>query len=208
MNDAWTKCQERLSVKSITTDDRGYVSMSWSSTGSASDGMSMLDDIWETSLPASRPGKAKRGQASIEDGPNSPESRKRSRGNQSNCSENTSQNDNPRKRNLQTAQASLVRSLNGCDTLILEATQVLEMVAEDETAMSVGVLQVNKIVEKMEAKLTQQSIEVLTQGWQEGQPENRGTKCVGKMKDMLSSLKSVLVLVQSLQAKSGTEDQG
>lgn len=52
-----------MSLKSFSADEDGVVSMSWNHSSSTDDGLSLLDDIWETKLPES---KAKRTKA-VED---------------------------------------------------------------------------------------------------------------------------------------------
>lgn len=62
----WQQCTERITVKNITTDDHGHVSLAWQSTGSTDDGLSLLDEVWETKMPtagASSKGPNKRPKA-------------------------------------------------------------------------------------------------------------------------------------------------
>ena len=71
---------------------------------------------------------------------------------------------------------------------------------------AIAVVTITKLIDKVESKLTAQSVDLLTQGWEAGQPENRGTALVERMKSMASSLQLSKTLAICLQAKSGTED--
>lgn len=105
-----------------------------------------------------------------------------------------------------TTAASLIRSLNECDTLLLESKQCLGLFASSEMCTTLSVLSVGKLIDKLEGKLTAQSVEALTQGWEPGQPENRGCELVTDMKSMLTSLVPAKALASCLQAKRGQED--
>jgi hypothetical protein len=80
------------------------------------------------------------------------------------------------------------------------------MFEEAETFNAVAAASISKLLDKLEGKLTQSSIEALTQGWEPGQPENRGCELVQKMKAMVASLSLGKNLAQCLQAKPGAED--
>lgn len=210
----WQQCTDRMTVKSITADDHGHVSLAWQSTGSTEDdGMSLLDDIWETKMPTASGSKGSNKRpkpiADEDEGGNK-------RGKQSSALSSSGETQPAAKRvkvskttaGKQTSAASLIRSLNGCDTLLLEAQETLDMFAADETFSSVPVASITKQVDKIDAKLTAQSVEFLQQGWEPGQPENRGCQLVSKMRSTLASLALAKNLALSLQAKPGSEDLG
>ena len=181
--------------------------MSWQSTGSHDDGMGLLDDIWETKMPTGAKGSNKRLKGIEDEEPGS----KRPRNSSALSSSGDGQRQPKSKgastgADKKTTAASLIRSLNGCDSLLLEGQQHLDMFEESETVNAVAVISISKLLDKLDAKLTPASIETLTQGWEAGQPENRGCELVTKMKSMASSLSLAKSLAQCLQAKSGTED--
>ena len=213
IEDTWQKCQDRMGVKAISSDNDGYVTMKWESTGNSDDGLSLLDDIWETQMPNSSTKNPKRIKTAIEDDDDETVPKK---ARQSSGSGETKAPAKKRQGNFgggnaassaKTSTASLVRSLNGCDSLLLEATQTIQMFGGDETITATPVCTVTKLIDKVESKITPQSIDTLTQGWQAGQPENRGCELVAKLKDMSRSLVAVKSVALSLQAKPGTEDR-
>lgn len=82
------------------------------------------------------------------------------------------------------------------------------MFSAEETLTSIPVSSITKQIDKIEAKLTPQSVDALTSGWEPGQPENRGCHLVSKMRSTLGLLGLAKNLAQSLQAKPGSEDRG
>lgn len=203
-----------MSLKNITSDESGVVSMSWTNAGSFDDaGMGLLDDIWESKMPSSTSKNQRRTRAlNDDDSPGTQSKRPKVSGGMSSSGETPQQTSNKRSHgggasgSAKTTAASLIRSLNGCDTLLLESKQCLGLFATSEMCATVPVLSVSKLVDKLEAKLTSQSVEALTQGWEPGQPENRGCELVTNMKSMLSSLMPAKALASCLQAKRGQED--
>ena len=213
IGDTWQKCQDRMGVKSISSDGDGYVSMKWESIGNTDDGLSLLDDIWETQMPNSSKTTKRTKAVEDDDEEANPKKARQSSGSGETKqpvkrrNTNTGNGNGANASSGKTSTASLVRSLNGCDSLLLEAKQTIQMFADDETVNATPVLTVTKLMDKVESKITPQSIDVLTQGWQAGQPENRGCELVAKLKEMISSLAAVKSVALSLQAKPGTEDR-
>ena len=198
-----------MSLKNITSDEQGSVSLAWQSVGPASDeGLDLLDDIWETRLPASASKGVFRKRSLVADEETVPKKSRQA------IAFSSSGDEQPAKRSrgatsaAKTNAASLIRSLNGCDSLLLEAQQNLEMFGEDDTMNAIAVATITKLIDKVESKLTAQSVDVLTQGWEAGQPENRGTALVERMKATVSSLQLAKSLAICLQAKPGSEDWG
>ena len=207
MADIWQACQDRVSVKSISADDNGNVSLSWQSTGD--DGIGLLDDIWETKMVGAFAKGSNKRIKSIENEDEEPKKRLRT----SSAMTSSGETQKPSKvrggnsaAEKRTTVASLIRSLNGFDSLLLECHQHLKMFEEAETFNAVAAASISKLLDKLEGKLTQSSIEALTQGWEPGQPENRGCELVQKMKAMVASLSLGKNLAQCLQAKPGAED--
>ena len=67
-----------MSLKNITPDDNGVVSMSWSNAGSFDDvGMGLLDDIWESKMPSSTSKPQKKMRELQDDSPTTQSKRQR-----------------------------------------------------------------------------------------------------------------------------------
>ena len=84
----------------------------------------------------------------------------------------------------------------------------MDLLAEDETVKSVGILMMTKLMDKIAAKLTNESVAFLTNNWETGQPKNRGCAVVEKLKLLQGSLTCAFPVVQSLQSRSDAEDRG
>lgn len=215
LEDVWGACTDRVGVKSISTNDAGQISLSWQSNGD--DGCGLLDDIWETKMPSSTTkGNSRKANAlrDEEDDDTQETSSRRPK----TSSAMSSNGEPPAKRSRvatgqssaskQASAATLIRMLNGCDSLLLEGNQILQMFGSDETLLSVQPIAIVKLTDKFESKLTSSMVETLTQGWQQGHAENRGCELVGKMRTMLSHLSLAGVLSQCLHAKPGMKDIG
>ena len=201
-----------MSLKNIASDENGVVSMSWTNAGSFDDvGMGILDEIWDSKMPSSNSKPQKKTRAIQDDSPIQSKKQRLSSG----ISSSGETPNHPAQKRIhsggasgsgKTTAASLIRSLNGCDTLLLEGKQCLGLFATSEMCTTVPVLSVCKLIDKLESKLTPQSVETLTQGWEPGQPENRGCEVVAEMKSMLTSFAPAKALACCLQAKRGQED--
>ena len=101
----------------------------------------------------------------------------------------------------------MIRSLNGCDTLLLESKQVLGLFEAGEAITTIAVSAVTKLIDKLEGKLSPTSVETLTQGWEPGHPENRGCSLVANMREVVSSLYLAKSLALCMQAKAGSEER-
>lgn len=207
--------QDRLAVKALSTNESGMVNLKWCNSSTHADedaNMNFLDDVWGASLPsASAPKAPKR---ALDDGSEDESDPKKVKGSSGDDGSNSQPQPKEAKakakssaaRSGQTSEATRIRTLNGCDSLALEASQTLELLAGDDTVKSVGIASVTKLLDKIAAKLTPESISFLTSNWEAGQPLNRGCTVVEKMKNLQESLNLALPVVQSLQSKNDGQD--
>lgn len=220
LDNIWGQIQDRLSLNSVAANDAGEVGMKWCSTSKTQEedvNMSFLDDIWGTALPSSTCRGSKR--HALEDGSDGEAESEAKKRRHNSSGEDTQEKpekpekvEKPNKRRQgpetgkQTGAATLVRVLNGCDSLALEARQNLDLLAEEDTMRSIGSAAISKLLDKIASKLTTDSIAYLTEHWETGQPLNRGCHVVEKLKSLHEGIKLAHPVVLALQARSGTKD--